>query len=232
MMTPIQLPIKNIGDIAPMCPVCKQHTGILGQAYPIRDIYVCRGCTQRLAINLKAFVMGKDGSVSLRDTVDDASMWGERARLMTVIAILKRFAGGCALTVDDIAEDMHLPCGNRQRCRKCKNEARYTATILANARTHIANRNAPMYRMVAFPLCLRCGQMHGRVIEFNGLPTTYCQQCDDELAVEGFYRGRAIWGGADDESILDRLYKSMPRLFEHGVLPNYWYVLRQKEERK
>jgi hypothetical protein len=86
--------------------------------------------------------------------------------------------------------------------------------------------------MMEFPLCLRCGQIHGRVIEHNGFPSTYCHRCDDELAVESFYRNRTIFEGAEDEAILDRLYKSMRRLFEHGVLPDYWYVLKQREDAK
>lgn len=228
-MIPVQLSLPTI-DLTQLCPVCKQPAPILGQVYPVRPFAVCRQCTERLAISTDVFTQDADGDIRLRDTIDNADMWVERARVMVVIALLKRFAGGCVLTVDDIADDMHLPCGNRPRCRKCKNEALYTTNIKAQSRTHIAQRDTFIPRMMEFPLCFRCGQIHGRVYEHNGLPATYCQRCDDELGVEALYRNRAIFEGADAEAIMDRLWNVKQDLFERGVLPDYWYVLMMREE--
>jgi len=88
-------------------------------------------------------------------------------------------------------------------------------------------------RQLEMPVCPRCGMPHGRVYtSLGGLVDyeTYCQRCEDELAVETLWRLRGIWQGADDEDLLDKFYKRSPELFERGVLPNYWFELKVKED--
>jgi hypothetical protein len=86
-------------------------------------------------------------------------------------------------------------------------------------------------RQMRWPVCDRCGGVHDRYYEMlpgEGDYRTHCQRCDDELAVEALWRHRGIFGGDDPESILDRLYRSQRELFERGVLPDYWYKLRER----
>jgi len=87
---------------------------------------------------------------------------------------------------------------------------------------------------MAFPVCERCGQVHNNRIEWNGNPATYCVRCEDEIAVETHYKNRQIFRDhdgtpLDDEGILDKLATYRRELFIRGVLPNYWYMLKEKE---
>jgi len=89
-------------------------------------------------------------------------------------------------------------------------------------------------RQMQFPVCTRCGQVHGRMYETQPGQTDYwslCQRCEDETRVEALWRSRAIFGGDDPEAILDRLYPSFPELFDRGVLPDYWFELMKGEVR-
>lgn len=47
-------------------------------------------------------------------------------------------------------------------------------------------------------------------------------------AVEALWRNRGLFGADDPESVLDRLYRAFPDLFERGVLPDYWFELMHK----
>lgn len=58
---------------------------------------------------------------------------------------------------------------------------------------------------------------------------SHCQRCEDEMAVESFFRHPAIFGGDDFETIMDRVQRSHPELFERGVLPGYWVTLMLRE---
>lgn len=77
---------------------------------------------------------------------------------------------------------------------------------------------------LSIPVCDRCGHAHDHwhISDY----AAYCQRCDDELAVEVYWRGKGTILIGDDEEILDRLHRIAPELFERGVLPDYWFALR------
>jgi len=47
-----------------------------------------------------------------------------------------------------------------------------------------------------------------------------------------FWNNRGIFGGDDDETILDRIQRAYPGLFENGVMPERWFELRLEDLRK
>ena len=119
--------------------------------------------------------------------------------------------------------------GCRLDCPRCQNRLRYVIeqrrqTILIKAR--MAERVGAVHT-VSLPLCARCGAAHDRRT-LSGDAATYCQHCDDLNAVESFWKYRGIFGSDDDETILDRIQKSHPGLFERGVLPDLWFLLQAK----
>lgn len=210
-------------DPRPICPACKSHADLLGQVYPVRPFAVCRDCMVRLNVSMRVFQVDKDGDIYLGES------WDERADVMHVIGALKRLTTGCALTLDDMGDKYHLPCDGRAGCRKCRAEKMYSVRIRESAIRNRHQRNEARPVPMPFPFCDRCGALHGRVYAHNGMPSAYCQRCEDELAVEALYR--VIFGeDADVETIMDRLWTFKCEVFERGVLPDYWYTLMTREE--
>lgn len=224
-------------DLRPFCPVCKHHRDELVQAYPITpNLRLCRGCYARLGITMDAFEEAPAGEIRFKTSTDDQealSLWKAREKVQLVKHALQRLTAGCTLTIDDIPANLDLPCGNRPHCPKCRRDAQYSAGIHQQAQTVRHNRGlTPM--TIPFPVCERCGQIHNNRIEWNGNPATYCVSCEDEIAVEMHYKNRQIFRDdkdnlLDDEAILDKLAKHRRELFDRGVLPNYWYMLKEKE---
>ena len=89
---------------------------------------------------------------------------------------------------------------------------------------HARVSNAAIQQIL--PVCERCGQPHDRRSEWMIMST--CERCSMQLSVEALHRHRGIFGDADDETILDRLYVSHQALFDAGVLPDYWFELQEK----
>lgn len=62
---------------------------------------------------------------------------------------------------------------------------------------------------------------------FGGPFAHECPVCEARHSVESHYRGASsLHPDWDDETWLDLLYRVMPRAFELGVLPGYWFALR------
>ena len=88
-----------------------------------------------------------------------------------------------------------------------------------------------------WPFCRECGaetQEYDFSLSrslFGGHRATLCPLCDARKQVEAAFRlaGKAHpdW---DDESWLDLLWQSNQEAFELGVLPDYWFVLRGRQE--
>lgn len=222
-------------DLRPFCPVCKQHADELVQAYPITPrLRLCHGCYDRLNITMDAFEVSPAGEIRFKIPMDDQevlSLWKAKERVQMVKHALQRLTAGCVLAIDDIPANLDLPCGNRPNCPKCRRDAQYSAGIRQQTVRH--NRGLPPMTM-AFPVCERCGRVHDNRIEWNGNPATYCVRCEDEIAVEMHYKNRQIFRDdkgnlLDDEGILDKLATHRTELFTRGILPNYWYTLKEAE---
>lgn len=223
-------------DLRPFCPVCKHHTDELVQAYPITpNLRLCRGCYARLGITMDAFEQVPTGEIRFKTATDDQealTLWKARERVQLVKQTIQRLTAGCVLTLDDIPANLDLSCGNRPHCSKCRRDAQYSAGIRQQGQTIRHNRGlSPM--TMPIPVCERCGRVHDNRIEWNGNPTTYCVRCEDEIAVEMHYKNReAIFRDdngniLDDEGILDKLATHRAELFNRGVLPDYWYNLKE-----
>lgn len=97
------------------------------------------------------------------------------------------------------------------------------------------NQPYEMYTADSFyPLC-ECGEErpeyeHGRVVSlFGKMRAPKCPTCTAKQNVESVFGMReGLHPGWDDEEWLDLLFRSHPEAFEVGVLPDYWYELKEK----
>lgn len=87
-----------------------------------------------------------------------------------------------------------------------------------------------------YPIC-ECGRPRtavglrtGTAGLFGGPFMQYCDVCDAKRNVESIVAlADRIAPGRDDEEWLDLLYQSHRTAFDCGVLPGYWFELRQRE---
>lgn len=89
-----------------------------------------------------------------------------------------------------------------------------------------------------YPLC-ECGDRRQEVTFrrseaglFGGPFHTECETCQLRREVSGNFEAATTWLHTDwdDEEWLDLLYRTVPRAFELGILPDYWYELRRQKE--
>ncbi len=89
-----------------------------------------------------------------------------------------------------------------------------------------------------FPLC-DCGGRREEVTFrrkeaglFGGPFHAECETCAIRREVSGNFVAATTWLHTDwdDEEWLDLLYRIVPRGFELGILPDYWYELRRQKE--
>jgi hypothetical protein len=57
-----------------------------------------------------------------------------------------------------------------------------------------------------------------------------CDHCADEATLASLWRMRGIYKGDDIETVLDRIHRAFPQLFEHGLLPDRWFELMHQEQ--
>lgn len=81
-------------------------------------------------------------------------------------------------------------------------------------------------RQYSMPICERCGQVHDHksLVDY----AAYCQRCDDELSVERYLEMLAH-RQMDDETALDHLYQYRRELFDRGVLPDFYYIVKLRK---
>lgn len=248
-----QLPLLP-GVQHPICSGCKREVSVLAQWAPGSRIYLCRECVTRYSAP-DVFVLHDNRiGAGLRQQPEHAK---QREQYHSRLHALEEIQKGCVYTVADIDGQDNLPCmvnndlftlahygtsgrgwqrpidasGCRMDCPRCQNRLRYVIeqrrqTILIKAR--MSERIGALHT-ISLPLCSRCGNAHDRRT-LSGDAAAYCQRCDDLNAVESFWNYRGIFGSDDDETILDRIQKSHPGLFERGVLPDAWFILRRKEQ--
>ena len=89
-----------------------------------------------------------------------------------------------------------------------------------------------------YPFCA-CGNRR-KEMRISSLPTglfggpysKYCAICEAKKQVETVFRmADKIAPGRDDEEWLDLMQRSHPEAFEVGVLPEYWFKLREERLR-
>lgn len=238
-------------DMRPICPGCKQPASILGQWGPGDKSYLCKSCTERWGNPADLFVPHSNCvGVGLQQGTEYTQ---QRQRYQSLAQSLFELRRGCSLTLEAWTEERGLPCERdrqaRDGCKRCMNLMKYetgvkmaaaswaakTGTNPALAMSH-ANRYDPMMNRairpsytLSFPLCHRCGHAPDRK-SISGDARVYCQRCDDELEVESYQRNKGIFENPeDDEAILDKLHRLRRELFERGVLPDYWYTVKEKQ---
>lgn len=251
-MTARALPLPGFDIHLPICPGCKRPVSMLGQVVPApSSAYLCRDCTLRYPFP-DVFEVGNN---SIGIVLKQGAEWAAaREQYHAHIKVLEELKRGCMHSLDDVSDDDYLPCmtdddlwimnaysisgrgwqrdilvnfERTRQCRRCMNRLRYVVSQREQAASWIAHHRdgtATAYTR-GLPVCARCGCVHDRQ-SLSGDYEQYCQRCEDEVSVESLFQHRGIFGGDDDESVLDRLQAAFPGLFERGVLPDMWFVLR------
>jgi hypothetical protein len=161
---------------------------------------------------------------------------------------LHRLGNGCVLKLAHAMTDEGLPCNPMlpQRtlfihdCAKCRRDAAYETEVMRRGALHRLNRLATQptpeqragwkHENLTLPFCERCGAAHNRTFKYTSGYMPYCQDCEDRVQVETYWRIRGVFGGDDVEAVLDRIQTASPHLFERGVLPDYWFELMLNEK--
>lgn len=197
------------------CPVCGRRVTVLGQWSPFRRQAVCRDCS-----HAHPWPMG---------WVDEGGAWREdapaeiREQQIVMWEWLQDAAAGCR----EIAE-RGLAWGEMPACRQHPRAdcPRCGRRVNTGARRYLSWRSEVLPQQLSLPVCRRCGRAHNRHT-LGGLVADICERCEAEESVETYFRLRGIFGDADAEAVLDRLYASRPDLFDVGVLPDYWFELER-----
>lgn len=208
------------------CPLCGQTATLFGQYSPLFAWGVCRACSIKHPYPVELFVP------STRRNQDQES-------LMIDPDPAKANLRERRIQLDEMLRCAVDPARIERPIVKYNLSGLELRNPIRRSRAHVFHRwagsarTALTYRQMRLPYCDRCGCAHNRSYEMlHGVVNywTKCQRCTDEESVEALWRHRGIFGADDVESILDRLYKSHQDLFERGVLPDYWFVLRMKNE--
>lgn len=205
------------------CPLCGQVATLFGQYSPLFDWGVCRACSERYPYPVELFVpntrRNRDREPLMIDPTPGPAMDALREHRIQLDEMLR-----CAVDPSRLARPIvkYNLSGLELRWPIRRSRMRAFNQMAWRAQQALANRQ------MRLPYCERCGRAHDRSYEM--LPGrvdywTKCQRCADEEAVEALWRVRGIFGADDAESILDRLYRSQPELFDRGVLPDMWFRL-------
>lgn len=230
---PHQLPLI---PLLPVCPGCKREVHVLGQWHPWSKHSLCRECSTRYPM---PNIYESDRPRLYQDNtpiLDDG-----RALNVAMENALHRLGRGCVLTLEQGMSREGLPCDpmkpNRvlyYECPRCVKDMKYETEIKRRGALHrlqrlgrnglyAPERIARGYTL-SMPFCDRCGAAHNERFA-DGEAKQYCQQCQDKITVETYYRLKTIFGGDDVEAIMDRIQAASPQLFERHILPDYWFEL-------
>lgn len=220
---PKQLALPGIDTQAQYtCPLCREVRTLFGQYSPIQDWWVCRECSIAHPYPVELLVPSTRRNRGREPLmIDPAAEFSAQRDLRMELDEMMRCAYDPQRADLPVAKynvtGLALRHGvRRSRMQQLNNMARQAA----------AAARAPQQMRLNY--CERCGCAHDRHYVFRDGQMDYwsrCQRCEDEVAVEALYRVRAIFGDDDAETILDRIQRSQPELFERGVLPDYWYQL-------
>lgn len=247
------LPLPGFDVHLPICPGCKRAVPMLGQWSPTpSSAYLCRKCSIRYP--MPDVFTPTDNSIGM-GLLQGAEHAPSREQYHAHSQVLEELAKGCIHTLDDVSAEDYLPCmqdddtwimnaygvsgrgwqrdievdfERTHRCRRCRNRLHYIVSQRQQSERWIAqHRDGTNTAHTAnLPVCHQCGTA------LKDGEETYCQQCVDEHTVMSFWNNRGIFGGDDDETILDRIQRAYPGLFENGVMPERWFELRLEDLRK
>lgn len=205
-----------------VCPLCNQPARLFGQYSPLLPWGVCRQCSIKYPFPDDLFVpstrRNRDHEPLMIDPSHEKS--AQRTRRVELEEMLR-----CAVDPSRLERPIvkYNISGLELRNPVRRSRMRQIGQMMTRARHNLT------YRQIALPTCRRCGCAHDRYYEMLpgvGDYKSTCQRCADEEAVESLWRLRGIFGQDDDETILDRLYRAHADLFERGVLPDYWFMLK------
>lgn len=220
-----QLPLPDFMETEQyICRICQNPAQLFGQYTHLMPWGVCRECSIKHPYPVELFVPSTRRNRDKEPLMIDPDPSPEKSKLRDLRVQLDEMLR-CAVDPTRIERPIvkynlsGLELRNPIRRSKAKQYNKMSA----------AADMALTYRQVSLNYCTRCGCAHDRAYEMLPGMVDYwskCQHCDDELAVETLWNMRGIFGADDDESILDRIQRSHPELFERGILPDYWFELR------
>lgn len=218
----------TLPGIQQMCPACRQPAQYLGQWSPLWPYAVCRECSKAHPYPLHVLAPSTRRNADkepLMIAMDASSADREYRVLME--GWLRDAALGCMDALESEWGDSP-DCWlyqYRPDCKRCAYRLSNTGPGKYAKMGHYARvMNAAV--QLTIPICERCGLAHDHCSEW--LVYDKCERCTMLASVEALHRHRGIFGDADDETILDRLYVSHQALFDAGVLPDYWFELQEK----
>lgn len=214
-------------DFAPQytCPLCGQVATLFGQFSPFLPWGVCRDCCLKYPYPVDVFVPSTRRNADRENVMVDPQSPHERRELRIQLDEMLRCAIDPSRLERPIVKYNLSGLELRHPIRRSRRQQ--------YEQWHASARKALQVHQMSLPVCERCGCAHDRSHELLPGRVDYwstCQRCADEQSVEALWRQRGIFGQDDDESVMDRLYKAFPDLFERGVLPDYWFALRYREE--
>lgn len=221
-----QLSLPGI-DMRPICPACKRPSALLAQWSPGDTVYVCRQCYAKYPPPDVFVHHDNSRGVGLKQG-DDVQTCRDRERYHDLVNSLDRMRRGCVYSMRDHEAGRGIPCerGGHQGYRNCPLCVRRARRL---PRYGGLKASLARFDQISLPICQRCGCIHDNRYNHIDDYEACCQQCSDEKSVEAFWTHKGIFGGDDDEAIMDRIQKSHPGLFKRGVLPDYWFQLKLKE---
>lgn len=206
------------------CPLCQQPGTFFGQYSPLFPWGVCRECSIKYPYPVELFVpstrRNKDKEPLMIDPAPE--MAEARERRVQFDEMLR-----CAVDPSRLERPIVKYNLNGLELR---HPIRRSKAVQYN-RWHAQAVHSLSFRQASLPICNRCGCSHDRSYEMMPGMVDYwstCQCCADEIAVESFWSHKGIFGNDDDETILDRIQRSHPELFERNILPDYWFQLKGK----
>lgn len=213
-------------DVQPeyTCPLCGQVATLFGQYSPLMDWGVCRECSIKHPYPDDLFVPSTRRNRDKEPLMIDPNAPAEKRELRVVLEEMLRCAVDPSRLERPVVKFNLSGLELRNPVRRSK--------VHKYQKMHAQAKKSLRYTQMALPTCKRCGCGHNRLYEMRPGQFDYwshCQRCEDEMAVESFWRHPAIFGGDDFETIMDRVQRSHPELFERGVLPGYWVTLMLRE---
>lgn len=186
-------------DMRPICPLCGNPTSLLGQWSPFRPDACCKTCSQ-------AHPFPTDALPAL-EQVRALSRASEPIR-----ADLRQ------IVID--AGELRAQIEAQFRAAKAVQRAKYEMKDWNAMIAFRARQRADFLRQAPLPVCDQCGGS-------NTSGISICQHCRDMDFVEWFLKmAPHTHPGADDETLIDVLYKHVPLLFDTGEMPDLFYRLR------
>ena len=212
-------------DMRPVCKNCDCPCDLLGQWSPSDNVWLCKDCTTKYPAPDVFVQCDNSRGVGLRQGMEANQLREDYHAKINVLVDIQR---GCLHSAEDAAErNWYLPChplmgsAAYANCKLCRRRARMAHSGGRYGKAVVTAKTAEM------PICRRCGCVHSyRYSHVSGY-RAYCEHCDALNSVEALWRNRGIFGGDDAETVLDRIYSAFPELFENGVLPDYWYTLKE-----